>query len=235
MPNSSNMLISLTRQLNKSRTMLTENFLFKCSQFQECHNSNLNGFLSSGHRKKLFLDSSSNTIKESGMVQSIKLRREPKKGSLSSGAINVITPGVLTMVLLNSILPSRKTRVDSLWKMKFSLELSPISLIAKIVLILQKLVNTNLKALNLVQSILAKSISIMLVTLLEIPSLRSLDTCLLSKEKEDFKDQRKCRSSISSIYVVLVNLVIVFGSEKLRKLINSLTTDSMAPQISVTS
>jgi hypothetical protein len=30
---------------------------------------------------------------------------------------------------------------------------------------LQKLVNTNLKALNLVQSILAKSISIMLVTL----------------------------------------------------------------------
>ena len=105
--------------------------------------------------------------------------------------------------------------------MKFSLELSHISLIAKIVLILQMLVNTNLKELNLVLSILAKSISIMLVTLLAIPSLRSLDTCLLIKEKEDFKDQRKCRNSISSIYVVLVNLVIVFGSEKLRKLINS--------------
>lgn len=169
------------------------------------------------------------------MVQSIKLRREPKKDSLSSGAINVITPGVLIMVLLNSILPLRKTRVDSSWKMKFSLELSPISLIAKIVLILQKLVNTNLKALNLVQSILAKSISIMLVTLSEILSLRSLDTCLLSKEKEDFKDQEKCRSSISSTYVVLVNLVIVFGSEKLRKLINSFNTDSKPSQISVTS
>ena len=44
------------------------------------------------------------------MVQSIKLRREPKKDSLSSGAINVITPGVLIMVLLKFYIAFKKDK-----------------------------------------------------------------------------------------------------------------------------
>jgi hypothetical protein len=49
----------------------------------------------------------------SGIIRSSKLKREPKKDFLNSGAINVIIHGVLTMGLSSFISLSKKIKMDS--------------------------------------------------------------------------------------------------------------------------